>query len=133
MTNISTFFETLKWALTSTWPMLVLFITILLVVRFANLINNHEKFVFYKDFYRLLGILYILLLYYLLLSTEGASSGINFIPFREMTRYSIGSKSIFPMANSSLFIFSFSLIFKTSSLFLIAFSTYNVITFSFSS
>ena len=93
MTNISTFFETLKWALTSTRPMLVLFITILLVVRFANLINNHEKFIFYKDFYRLLGILYILLLYYLLLSTEGASSGINFIPFREMTRYSIGSKS----------------------------------------
>ena len=93
MTNISTFFETLKWALTSTWPMLVLFITILSVVRFANLYNNHEKFVFYKDFYRLLGILYILLLYYLLLSTEGASSGINWIPFREMTRYSIGSKS----------------------------------------
>lgn len=106
MTNISTFFDTLKWALTSTWPMLVLFITILLVVRFANIIINKEEFVFYKDFYRLLGILYILLLYYLLLTTEGASSGVNLIPFREMTRYSIGSKSFMynVMGNILLFI-----------------------------
>lgn len=95
MGNFSTYFDTLKYTLINTWPMLTLFIVILVVIRMANVFINKEKFVFYKDFYRLLGILYILLLYYLLLTTEGASKGINYIPFTEMTRYSLGSKSFF--------------------------------------
>lgn len=106
MGNFLTFFDTLKYTLINTWPMLTLFIVILTVVRLSNVIINKEKFVFYQDFYRLLGILYILLLYYLLLTTEGASRGVNFIPFREMTRYSFGSKSFFynVIGNIALFI-----------------------------
>ena len=106
MGNFLTFFDTLKYTLINTWPMLVLFIVILTVVRLSNVIINKEKFVFYQDFYRLLGILYILLLYYLLLTTEGASRGVNFIPFTEMTRYSLGSKSFFynVIGNIALFI-----------------------------
>ena len=106
MGNFLTFFDTLKYTLINTWPMLALFIVILTVVRLSNVIINKEKFVFYQDFYRLLGILYILLLYYLLLSTEGASRGVNFIPFTEMTRYSLGSKSFFynVIGNIALFI-----------------------------
>ncbi len=106
MGNFLTFFDTLKYTLINTWPMLTLFIVILTVVRLSNVIINKEKFVFYQDFYRLLGILYILLLYYLLLTTEGASRGVNFIPFTEMTRYSFGSKSFFynVIGNIALFI-----------------------------
>ena len=106
MGNFLTFFDTLKYTLINTWPMLVLFIVILTVVRLSNVIINKEKFVFYQDFYRLLGILYILLLYYLLPTTEGASRGVNFIPFTEMTRYSLGSKSFFynVIGNIALFI-----------------------------
>ena len=106
MGNFLTFFDTLKYTLINTWPMLVLFIVILTVVRLSNVIINKEKFVFYQDFYRLLGILYILLLYYLLLTTEGASRGVNFIPFTEMNRYSLGSKSFFynVIGNIALFI-----------------------------
>ena len=37
----------------------------------------------------------MILLYYLLLSTEEASSGFNIMPFTEITRYKIGSKSFF--------------------------------------
>ena len=37
----------------------------------------------------------LLLLYYLLLGTENAASGMNFIPFKEITRYSIGSRAFF--------------------------------------
>ncbi len=75
--------------------MLTLFVVIIVVLRMTRVFINNDRFVFYKEFYNLLFIIYILLLYYLLLSTENASSGINITPFKEMTRYTIGSKAFF--------------------------------------
>ena len=95
MKNLSPFYDTFYWAIKNTWPMLTLFIVILTVLKVTHVIINKEKMILYKEFYNLLAIIYILLLYFLLLSTENASSGINFIPFREMTRYSIGSFGYF--------------------------------------
>ena len=91
MTSLKPFFETLRTTLVASWPMLTLFIVILAVMRISHIIINKEKITFYKEFYDLLMIIYILLLYQMLLSTENASSGINLIPFKEITRYSIGS------------------------------------------
>lgn len=95
MSNLSPFYDTFYWAINSTWPMLTLFIAIILVLKITKVIINNDKFTFYKEFYNLLFIIYVLLLYFLLLSTENAASGINFIPFKEMTRYNIGSKAFF--------------------------------------
>ena len=96
MNNLSPFYETFMNALHAIWPMLLLFVVILIVVRFARIIINKEKFTFYKDFYSLIFILYMLALYYMLLSTDNANAyGSNLIPFKEMTRYSIGSKAFF--------------------------------------
>ena len=95
MNNLSPFYETFYWAINNTWPMLTLFTIIMLVLKITKVIINKDHFTFYKEFYNLLFIIYILLLYYLLLSTEKAASGINIIPFKEMTRYSIGSKLFF--------------------------------------
>ena len=91
MTGLQPFFETLKTTLATAWPMLTLFVVILSVMKISQIIINKEKIVFYKEFYDLLMIIYVLLLYQMLLSTENASSGINLIPFKEITRYSIGS------------------------------------------
>lgn len=95
MGNLSPFYDTFYWAISETWPMLTLFIVIMTVLKLSRVIINHDSYVFYKEFYSLLFSIYILLLYFLLLSTENASSGINLIPFQEMTRYSIGSKAFF--------------------------------------
>lgn len=91
MNGLQPFFDTLKNTLATAWPMLTLFIVILTVMKISQIIINKEKIVFYKEFYDLLMMIYVLLLYQMLLSTENASSGINLIPFKEITRYSIGS------------------------------------------
>ena len=107
MKYLSPFYDTFYNAMASIWPMLLLFVIILIVIRFAKLIINREKFVFFKDFYTLLFILYMLALYYLLLSTENATAyGTNLIPFKEMTRYSMGSRGFFynVIGNIALFI-----------------------------
>ena len=107
MKYLSPFYDTFYNAMVSIWPMLVLFVVILIVIRIAKIIINKEKFNFHKDFYTLLFILYMLALYYLLLSTDNATAyGSNLIPFKEMTRYSIGSRGFFynVIGNIALFI-----------------------------
>lgn len=106
MTSLKPFFETLRTTLVASWPMLTLFIVILAVMRISQIIINKEKITFYKEIYDLLTIIYVLLLYQMLLSTENASSGINIIPFREITRYEIGSTLFFynVIGNIALFI-----------------------------
>ena len=95
MKNLIPVYDTLYTTLLSTWPMITLFVAIMVILRITRIIINHEKFIFYKEFYNLLFIIYLLLLYYLLLSTENASSGLNLVPFKEITRYQIGTTQFF--------------------------------------
>lgn len=95
MRNLSPFYNTFYNAINNIWPMLTLFVIIMIVLRLTRVFINNDHFVFYKEFYNLLFIIYIILLYHLLLSTENATSGMNLIPFREMTRYNIGSTAFY--------------------------------------
>lgn len=95
MRNLSPFYDTFYLAINKMWPTLILFMVIITTLKLTKVFINKDKFIFYQEFYNLLFIIYILFLHYLLLSTENATSGINYIPFKEMTRYSIGSKSFF--------------------------------------
>ena len=88
-------YDTLYATLLSTWPMITLFVAIMVILRLSRIIINHDKLIFYREFYNLLFIIYLLLLYYLLLSTENASSGLNLTPFKEITRYPLGSTQFF--------------------------------------
>ncbi len=85
--------DTLTDAIIDVWPMLVIFLVVLITIRISYIQINHEKFVFYQEFLNLIFIIYILLLYQLLTSTElNTMSGLNIVPFTEIFRYKIGSK-----------------------------------------
>lgn len=73
------------------WPMLLLFIIVLFTMRIIDIILNKKKFVLYKDLSLLIFILYMFLLFELVTSTDFESYSNNFIPFKEMTRYSFTS------------------------------------------
>lgn len=85
--------DTLSDAIFAIWPMLVIFLIVLIAIRISYIQINHEKFVFYKEFLNLIFIIYVLLLFQLLTSTEmNTNSGLNIVPFTEIFRYEIGSK-----------------------------------------
>ena len=85
--------DTLSSALKDIWPMLVIFLVVLVAIRISYIKINHEKFVFYKEFLNLIFIIYTLLLFELLTSTEmNTNSGFNLVPFTEIFRYEMGSK-----------------------------------------
>jgi len=74
------------------WPMLTIFLVIFGTVRIAAIKSSGERFIFHKEFFNLLFIIYILILYELLTNTELNHGGsYNLVPFTEMFRYKIGS------------------------------------------
>lgn len=77
--------------LPSIWPLIFFVCIIAITLRIAYLLHNNNRIVFHKEFLHLIFIVYILCLYYILTNNDSASSGINFIPFKEMFRYEFGS------------------------------------------
>lgn len=85
--------DTLSEAIVSIWPMMVIFLVVIIAIRCTYLHINHEKLVFYKEFWNLIFVVYALLLFQLLTSAEmNTNSGLNIVPFTEIFRYKIGSK-----------------------------------------
>ena len=75
------------------WPMLVVFIVAIILLRFFYLQNHREKFCFHKEFMYLVSIIYIWLLFEILTMTElNGASGLNLTPFSEILRYEIGTQ-----------------------------------------
>lgn len=84
--------KTIIDSLTQFWPALLIFTVVLSAVRVTYLLCSREKIVLYKEILSLLFILYILVLFYLVTVQEGSGGTTNFVPFKEMFRYSFGSK-----------------------------------------
>ena len=74
------------------WPMLVVFIVAICLLRFFYLQNHRERFCFYKEFSYLISIIYIWLLFEILTMSEfGSNGGMNLVPFSEILRYDFGT------------------------------------------
>jgi len=74
-------------------PMLTIFVVVICTVRISYIKNSGRKIVLHDEILNLLFIIYVLLLFELLTGTENSlGSGFNYIPFREIMRYKVGSK-----------------------------------------
>ena len=82
----------LKEIIHNTWPMLVLTVIVLVVLRIGYMIKYKEKFNFYKEFLSLAFIVYILCLFQLVTMQDvPGEHGVNITLFKELTRYTVGS------------------------------------------
>lgn len=87
------------------WPMLLIFIVVLSTIRICYILEKGEKFSLYKEFFSLAFVVYILLLFGLVTNTDIQSFGNNFIPFREILRYDIGSNHFYWNVIGNILIF----------------------------
>ena len=74
------------------WPMITLFIIVLITIRSLYLKINHKKLILYQELITLCFVIYALLLFELVTNTDFNSYSNNFIPFQEIFRYSLTSK-----------------------------------------
>lgn len=88
------------------WPMLIVFIVAISLIRFFYLSNHREKFSFHKEFNYLIAIIYIWLLFEILTMTEiNSTSGFNMVPFSEILRFKVGSKMFYYNVLGNILIF----------------------------
>lgn len=74
------------------WPMVIIITVIVSSLRLGYLIKNQQRFCFYKEIYMLIFILYILCLFEVVTFQDVNYGDSNFIPFKEIFRYDIGSR-----------------------------------------
>ena len=85
--------NTLKGVAAFTWPMILISVVILISLRITYLIKNRERFVLYKEFLMLSFVIYILCLFQVVTFQDTVSwSTNNYVPLKEILRYSFGSR-----------------------------------------
>ena len=74
------------------WPVIAIITVIACSLRIAYLIKNNQQFCFYKELFSLLFILYVMCLFEVVTLQDHNYGLSNWIPFREIFRYEIGSR-----------------------------------------
>ena len=93
-------------AIAKIWPMLTIFLVVIIAIRVSYLRINHEKFVFYREFWNLIFVIYVLILFQLLTDSEvNTTGGLNLVPFTEMFRYKLGSPLFYSNVIGNIAIF----------------------------
>ncbi|MEG0794265.1 MAG: VanZ family protein [Bacilli bacterium] len=100
------FWDTLKSTLVLNWPVLAIFLVTMVSLRLFYIRTHREKVSFYKEFFNILAIIYVFILFSLLTKVElNNGSGYNIIPFTEILRYDIGSKLFYYNVIGNILIF----------------------------
>ena len=101
--------HTIKGVMEFTWPMVVICVLIISSLRIADILKNHKEVVFYKEILMLFFMIYILCLFQVVTFEDsyllGYEGHFNLIPFREIMRYSWGSRLFFKNVIGNLVLF----------------------------
>lgn len=92
-----------------TWPMMVICVLIISSLRIADVLMNKKEIVFYKEILMLFFMIYILCLFQIVTFEDSSlleyDGHFNLIPFREIMRYSFGSRLFFKNVIGNLVLF----------------------------
>ena len=99
--------NTVKEVMEFTWPMMFICAMTLASIRIAYLIKHKEEFVLYKDIFHLFLMIYILCLFQIVTFEESTTAldGNNIVPFKEILRYSVGSRLFFKNVIGNIVLF----------------------------
>ena len=88
------------------WPMLIIILVIVCSLRITYIITRHKRFQLHKEIIYLIAIVYILCLFHVVTFQDINYGESNFVPFKEIFRYSIGSDKFLKnvLGNIMLFI-----------------------------
>jgi len=86
--------NTIREVMNLTWPMVLICVLLLSSIRFVDIFKNKKEFIFYKEVFLLIFIIYVLCLFQVVTFEDSAviSHSNNLTPFKEILRYNIGSR-----------------------------------------
>lgn len=87
------------------WPLLLIVSVIVISLRIAYIIKYKPKIIFYKEMLMFGFIIYILCLFYVVTFQDVSWSTSNYVPFKEMFRYTLGSRMFFKNVVGNMLMF----------------------------
>ena len=87
--------ENLKFVMETTWPIVLVTVIAIISLRITYIIKNKKKFILYEELLSLIFVIYLLMFFQIVTYQDVVSYGNNFIPFKELTRYPLGSSLFF--------------------------------------
>lgn len=75
----------------NTWPMMLIFGILLVLLRIIYLIKMKKKIIFYREVLYLSFVIYTICLFYIVTFQDVDWSTSNYVPFKEIFRYEFGS------------------------------------------
>ena len=98
--------QTIRETLQDNWPVIMIFLVTMISLRFFYFQNNRQKTSLYREFFNIIAIIYIFLLFQLLTQVElNSGSGVNLVPFTEIARYAFGSKLFYYNVIGNILVF----------------------------
>ena len=91
--------------LETTWPIVIITIITVISLRITYIVRNKTKFILYDELLKLIFIIYILIFFQTVTYQDVISYGNNFIPFKELTRYSLGSTLFYKNVVGNILLF----------------------------
>ena len=88
------------------WPTLVIVLTIVVILRLTYIMTSDKrKFCLYEEIFEILFLAYLVLLFQLVTSQDLPGGGTNLMPFREILRYDVGTKTFYKQVFGNILLF----------------------------
>ena len=99
--------KAIREAIYSSWPTLVVLLAIFIIMRVTIYFKGEtRKFVIHEELFNLLFFAYLLVLFSLVTSQDmQVSSGTNYMPFREILRYDVGTAGFYKQVIGNILLF----------------------------
>ncbi len=89
------------------WPTLAVLVSIVVIMRVTVYFKSQKRdFIIHKEIFDLLFMIYLVLLFQLVTSQDiSALHSTNFMPFREILRYDVGTRAFFKQVIGNILLF----------------------------
>ena len=104
MSNVKLFKDVMS-LMENTWSIIAITMVSLISLRITYVIKNKQKFIVYEELFKLIFVIYILMFFQIVTYQDVISYGNNFIPFKELTRYSFGSSLFYKNIIGNILLF----------------------------
>lgn len=98
--------KNIMFVMETTWPIVLITIISVISLRITYIVKNKKKFILYDELLNLMFIIYILMVFQIVTYQDVISYGNNFIPFKELTRYTFGSNLFFKNVIGNILLFT---------------------------
>ena len=87
------------------WPMMLIFCMVIISLRIVFILKTNHNFVVYKELFYLSFLIYIMLLFHIVTFQDVTWSTSNFTPFKEIFRYTFGSRAFYKNVVGNMIMF----------------------------